>query len=118
MDSGSRRRTTQAQKIPDQKTPDQLIDKPGAYISPELQNQPSQPPYHPCDTTGYHPGRFTICEVSEEGLVVEHSASTNAKSTKYNQLINTKYWSVENRNKSTRGRFKIFNGAEFIYIAI
>ena len=31
---------------------------------------------------GYHPwGRFTICEVSEEGLVVEHSVSTNVKRT-------------------------------------
>ena len=33
-------------------------------------------------------------------------------------MINAKYWSVENRNKSIRGRFKILNGLEFIYIAI
>ena len=32
-------------------------------------------------------------------------------------MINAKYWSVENRNKSIRGRFKILNGFEFIYIA-
>ena len=31
---------------------------------------------------GYHPrGRFTICEVSEDDLVVEHSVRTNVKRT-------------------------------------
>ena len=40
----------------------------------------------------------------------------NVQYNAINLLINAKYWSVGNRNKSIRGRFKILNDFKFIYI--
>ena len=80
-------------------------------VSAELQKS--------CGYAGITPWeRFTICEVSEE----DFSVTTNVKRyNAINQLINAKYWSVGNRNKSVRGRFKIWmvlNLYIYIYIAI